>query len=289
MRKFIVPVLAAFIFISTASAVHAKVIVRDQSVVKVNEDINMGQDMSLKDLVAIKGNVNVKGNVSGDVVAVLGNVHLFPTAKVAGDVVAIGGKVIKDKGAIVAGKVSGSALAGEKARMTKEAGIMDNSMYGSYVWMCFFSGVLFFKAIMTIGFIGLAMLTIAFFTGRVGNISSFAERNWFNSLLWGILGMLLIIPAALLLMITMIGIPLIFIEMLLVSMAMTIGYIAVAQLIGKKVTKALKKPNQPMLIEAVWGIFILFLIDIIPVIGPIVKLLALTIGFGAALTTKLGA
>ncbi len=287
MKKFFVLVLAAFIFISTASAVHAKVIAKESSVVKVNENINMGQGMTLNDLVAIRGNVNVKGNVNGDVVAVLGDVHLFPTAKVGGNVAAIGGRIIKDRGAVIAGRTNMIALVSKEGNMTKEAGEMDN-LVGSYLWMCF-SGILFFKVIITIGFIGLAMLTIAFFTARVGNISSCVERNWLNALLWGILGLILILPVALLLAITLIGIPLIFIEMLLISIAMTLGYIAVAQLIGKKVTKALKKPNQPMLIEAIWGIFILFLIDIIPIVGPIVKMLVLTIGFGAAITTKLGA
>jgi cytoskeletal protein CcmA (bactofilin family) len=280
-------VLAAFIFISAASAVHAKVIAKESSVVKVNENINMGQGMTLNDLVAIRGNVNVKGNVNGDIVAVLGDIHLFPTAKVAGNVVAMGGRVIKDKGAVISGRMNVIALGGGNVKMTKEAGAMDN-MYGSFLWMCF-SGMIFFKAVVTIGFIGLAMLTIAFFTGRVGKISSYAEKNWFNALLWGILGLILILPVALLLVITLIGIPLILVEMLLISMATTLGYIAVAQLIGKNITKALKKPNQPMLVEAVWGIFILFLIDIIPIVGPIVKMLALTIGFGAAITTKLGA
>lgn len=287
MKKFIVMFLAVLIFISAAPAVHAKVIANAPSVVKVSENINMGQGMSLKDLIAIKGNINVKGNVNGDVVAVLGNIHLFPTAKVAGDVVSIGGSIAREKGSVVRGKVNVIMFGAGDVLKAKEAGEMDN-MYGPYMGMIF-SGVLFFKAITTIGFIGLAMLTIAFFMGRVGNISSFAERNWFNALLWGILGIILIVPVALLMVVSIIGIPLIFIEMLLISIAMTMGYIAVAQLIGKKITKALRKPNQPMLVEAVWGIFILFLIDIIPLVGPIIVFLASVIGFGAAIATKLGA
>jgi hypothetical protein len=76
--------------------------------------------------------------------------------------------------------------------------------------------------------------------------------------------------------------------MVLLSMAMTVGSIAVSQLIGKKVTKALRKPNQPMIIEVVWGLVVLFLIDLIPVLGGLIKFLLITAGFGSAIITQLG-
>jgi hypothetical protein len=69
---------------------------------------------------------------------------------------------------------------------------------------------------------------------------------------------------------------------------MIVGYIAVSQLIGKKLTRAFRKPNQPMIVEVVWGLVILFLIDLIPVLGGIIKCLVVTFGFGSAIVTRLG-
>ena len=279
MKKFFVLFLAAFLLVSMVSISHARVLVKDSSVVKVNEDINMGQDLIFKDLVTIKGNINVKGDVGGDVVAVLGSVHLYPTAKVAGDVVSVGGKVIKDDGAKIKGNTTEIAIGKEG---------VNNMPACPLIGIAGLTGCLFFKVLMIIGFIGLAMLVVSFFTGEIGNVSACVERSWSRAFLVGILGMILILPLAFMLLISIVGIPLILIEMVLISMAMTVGSIAVSQLIGKKVTKALRKPNQPMIIEVVWGLLILFLIDLIPFIGGLIKCLLITAGFGSAIITQLG-
>jgi hypothetical protein len=283
MRKFWVylfVLLACSTFVTSADA---RVLVRDNNVVKIGENVNMGADMNLKDIVVIKGDANIKGTVAGDVVAVFGKVHIFPTARVTGDIVTIGGLVIKDAGSIVGGEITQIAIGGGK-----EAAKMNMAgEYGPYMGSII-GGTLFFKVMILLGFIGLAMVVISFMTKQVGVISSKIETQLLNSLLWGVLGTLLILPVALLLAITIIGIPLIFIEMLFLSVAMTLGYLAMSQLIGKSVTKALKKAGQPMLLEVIWGLLILFLIELIPGLGMVVKCAALTIGFGAAILTKLG-
>jgi len=280
VKKLFVLVLTAFILISMISISHARVLVKDTSIVKVNEDINMGQGLIFKDVVAINGNVNVKGDVGGDVVAVLGNVHLFPTAKVAGDVVSIGGKIVKDEGSKIKGEITEMAISKEGVKMIE--------MYAPLIGTMGMGGFLVFKVLMFLGFIGLAMIIISFMTKQIGVISSKIEKQWLKTLLWGILGYILICPVAILLAITIVGMPLIMVEAVLVSIALTMGYIAASQLIGKKFTKAIRKPNQPMIVEVAWGLAILFLIDFIPFLGPLVKCLVLTMGFGSAIVTKLG-
>ena len=280
MKKLFVFALAAFLLISIATVSHARVLVKDSSVVKLNEDINMGQGLNFKDLVAIKGNINVKGDVGGDIVAVLGNIHLFPTARVAGDIVSIGGKIEKDEGAKVKGEITEIIIGKGGEKMAE--------VYAPLVVGMGVGGLLLLKALAFLGFIGLSMMIVSFMTGQIGAISSKIEKEWLKALLWGIAGFVLIGPIAILLAITVIGIPLIIVEMILVSIAMFAGYIAVSQLIGKKFTKAIRRPNQPMIIEVMWGLAILFLVDMIPVIGMIVKCLAMTFGFGSAIITKLG-
>jgi cytoskeletal protein CcmA (bactofilin family) len=280
VKKLFVCVLAAFLLVSIVSVSHARVLVKDTSVVKLNEDINMGQGLMFKDLVAFKGNVNVKGDVGGDVVAVLGNVHLFPTARVSGDIVSIGGKITRDEGSKVKGEIT-EIVIGKGGEKMAEA-------YAPLVVGMGVGGLLLLKALAFLGFIGLSMIIVSFMTGKIGAMSSKIEKEWLKTLLWGILGFVLIGPIAVLLAITVIGIPLIVVEMILVSIAMLTGYIAVSQLIGKKFTKAIRRPNQPMIIEVMWGLAILFLVDMIPVLGMMVKCLAMTFGFGSAIMTKLG-
>jgi hypothetical protein len=280
LKKLFVPVLAAFFLVSMLSVSYARVLVKDSSVVKVNEDINMGQNLILKDLVAIKGNINVKGDVGGDVVAILGSVRLFPTARVAGDVTSVGGKVIKDNGARIKGRIMEIAVGKEGKNMTEA--------YVPLILTMGMGGFLVLKTLMFLGFIGLSMIVVSFMTKRIGAMSSKIEKELLKTFLWGILGYILICPLAILLAITIIGIPLIIVELVLVSVAVTMGYIAVSQLIGKRFTKAIRKPNQPMIVEVIWGLLILFLVDLIPVVGPLVKCVVLTFGFGSAIVTKLG-
>ncbi|MFH1710675.1 MAG: hypothetical protein ABH860_06420 [bacterium] len=280
MKKLFVLVLAALLLASMFSISYARVIVKDVSVVKINEDINMGQDLIFKDLVAISGNINVKGDVGGDVVAVLGSVHLFPTARVAGNIASIGGRVVKDEGAAVKGNITEIAVSKEGVKMMEGCTPLIVTMG--------MGGFLVLKALVFLGFIGLSMIMVSFMTKQIGVISSKIEKQWVKTLLWGLLGYILICPLAILLAVTIVGIPLIVIEAVLVSLAVTMGYVAASQLIGKKFTKAIKKPNQPMIIEVIWGLSILFLVDLIPVLGGIIKCLVVTLGFGSAIITKLG-
>lgn len=280
MKKFIVFVLAALLLTSCAALCDARVIVRDKSVVKIGEDINMGEELHLKDLVAIKGNVSVKGIVDEDVVAVLGSITLYPTAKVNGDVVAVGGNIVRHEGSQVKGDIVEIGISKGGANMI--------ASYAPFIGIVGIGGFLVLKVLVLLGFIGIAAILVSFMTPQIGVISSNIEKEWVKALLWGILGALLICPVALLLAVTIIGIPLILIEILFVSIAMTMGYVAVTQIIGKKFTKAIKKPNQPMLIEVIWGLVILFLIDLVPFAGPIIKGLVATIGFGGAIVTRLG-
>jgi len=280
VKRLVILFLTAILIASCFSAAYAKVLVRGDSVVKMGEDINMGDDLTFEDLVTIKGNINVKGTVNGDVVAMLGSVHLFPTANVKGDVVSIGGIVLRDKGARVSGNVSEIGVnKGGEAMAPAYAPVMGVMMTG---------GFLMFKVLVFLGFIGLAMIMISFMTKQIGAVSAKIEKEWRKSLLWGFLGLVLIPLVALILAITLIGIPLIAIEAILVSLAVTVGYISIAQLIGKKFTAAIRKPNQPMVVEAIWGLLILFLIDLVPVLGPIIKCVAVIMGFGAAIVTKIG-
>ena len=81
--------------------------------------------------------------------------------------------------------------------------------------------------------------------------------------------------------------PLIGLLILLVVLALILGYITSAVYIGKNVMLAFKKIAPPFM-DAILGILILFLIGFIPLIGPVLKALFLVAGFGAVATTRFG-
>jgi hypothetical protein len=97
----------------------------------------------------------------------------------------------------------------------------------------------------------------------------------------------MVIPIAILLAISIIGIILIPLEILLIVLALIIGYIASAIFIGKSVLLALKKAPVPF-VDAILGILILFMIGFVPIIGPIMKTFFLIAGFGAVIATRFG-
>jgi hypothetical protein len=276
MKKYVLFVLSAAILFASLTASHAVVLSQGKSIVKIGEDINLGQYLRMNDLLAINGDVNVKGQVVNDVVAVLGTVHLFPTARVGGDVVVVGGKLIKDAGAQVGGETVQRGFEGATAM---------NEIPTAAIGSVNFFAV---NILMFLGLLGLAILFAALMTRQVGVVSSYIEKNWWKSLLWGILGAILIIPVAGLLAVTIIGIPLILVEIVFISLALALGLVGVSQLIGKKVTRALRRPGQPMMLEGIIGIVVLFLVNLVPLLGGLVCLVAATMGFGSALVNKLG-
>ena len=280
MRKIFAFCLVAALLLSCVGGSQAVDIVSGSSIVKIGEDIHISAGTSVNSAVAIRGNIYVRGTVDEDVVAVLGDVRLYPTARIGKDAVSVGGRVIKDPAAMVGGDIVDISI-GRRAR-----GMIRNLV--PYVGVMPVVGFVVFRILLLLGFIGLAALLISFLTRHVGVIAARIEKSWWKALLWGILGVILIVPAMVFLTISIIGIPLIFVLIIFVSIAMVMGFVAVADIVGKRIIRVAKKKKQSIFIEAILGLIILFLVDLIPIIGGIVRAAALLMGFGASLTTKLG-
>ena len=238
-------------------------------------DVEVPKEMVANDVVAIGGSVTVLGRIEGNVVAVGGSVTLKARSYVGGQVVVIGGSLVKDPDAEVAGKIT-------QIDMPHFIPSLGSFMRGT--WLAVWATI---SILSLLGFLGLAILLVALAPEHMVATVSMLEKAFVNMLLRGILGMMLIVPVAALLAISIIGIILIPLEILLVALAFVIGYIAAAILIGKNILIALKKAPVPF-IDAILGIFVLFLIGFVPLAGPLVKIVLLTAGFGAVLTTRFG-
>lgn len=271
MFKKIAILFLLLLFISPAfAALKGLESAKEEGIVKVGESIVVPEGAEIKAAVAVGGNVEVAGTVREDVVAVGGNVILQKSAVVGGDAVAVGGKVEKMAGSLVKGQVT--EIKFPAAMITKGFG-----------W-----GIAILSILSFIAFVVLAVILVALFSKPLGVTSYYVEKLPGQALLWGLLLAILTPLIIVLLVLSIIGITFIPLYLLLLWAAGVFGYVAVSQLIGKKVLKALRVYNRPMMWEMVVGLILLCLIGFLPVLGWIAKGLAALMGLGAVLATRFG-
>jgi hypothetical protein len=268
MKKSIQLILSIVLFIGISSGLLAS----DRSVIKIGSDVHIEKDTRVEDAVAVGGSVYVDGIVDGDAVAVGGTIHLGEDAIIHGDAVTIGGDIDKAEGSIIYGD------------------IVD---VGTFNFENIFEGKHFFgghpsiprglKFIPLIGLIALALLIAVLIPTELGTITNNIKNEPIIMFLYGLLGIILVVPLAIMLAISIIGIALIPLEILAVFLASLIGYLAVAIIIGKRLLRAFNKDNPAVILSAILGILILWFIGLIPIFGCIVKVIAYIIGFGAVI------
>ncbi|HRS86525.1 MAG TPA: polymer-forming cytoskeletal protein [Syntrophales bacterium] len=249
------------------------------SLFRIGSDVTVEEGQRVNHVVTVRGQITVSGHVEGHVVAVGGSVVLTRRAVVLGNVVSIGGIVVAARGADVHGSVTELNAANLSEYLTT---VLSEEWEGwSWIWAVF-SLVIF-----------LCVLIIALILGvlipRPLRVVALAiEEDTLRVTLWGLLGLILVVPLAVLLTISVVGIVLIPLEMILVVSAGLMGFIAVAQLVGRRIYALFHKKGQPVIRETFWGLLALWLIGWAPYIGWIVKVLALMIGLGAVIFTRFG-
>lgn len=243
-------------------------------IIKLRKDLDISKEMVVNDVIVIDGNLTVLGRVEGNAVVVGGTMTLKRGSRVGGDVVVVG-EISKDPDAEVIGKIT-------QIYMSHFIPSVIDFFKGG--WMVFWAAI---SLLVLLGFLGLSVLVVALVPEHMGAIALSLERSFLSMFLWGALWIMLIVPIAVLLAISIVGIVLIPFEVLLVALALLIGYIASAIFIGKKIFTAMNKQVTPFL-SAILGIVILFLIGFIPIAGAMAKAVFLIAGFGAVVTSKLG-
>lgn len=271
MKKLLVGVAAAFILLSLCTSASAK----GEDVIRFYRDVSIAQGENVRDVVAIGGSVTVFGRVDGNVTALGGFVILKPDSYVGGEIVSIGGEVIKEPGAELIGRVT-------TIYMPHFIPSFATLLKGG--WLALWATI---SILVLIGFLGLAILVIALIPDHMKVVVKSLDVSFGIMLLWGLAWMILIVPIAALLAVSIIGVILIPVQILIVVLALIIGYIAAGVFIGKHILSSFMKKPLPLL-DALLGIVVLFLIGFIPIVGPVIKGLFLTAGYGAVLVTRFG-
>ena len=266
----------AIILLALSLALLPAGIARASDRVRIGGDVVVEKGETVKDAVAVGGDVTVNGVVQNSAVAVGGSVFLGPDAVVRKDVVAIGGVIARKEGARIGGDIVEMSIPGLAAVLP--------FMNGEHT----FGWLAAFEIITFAGLMALALLVVALLPGSMDLISSCVRQNTLKVILSGILGTLVVIPLAVFLVITVIGIPLVVLEILLIGCAMFVGYIAMAMFLGRRLAAAFNHPGLNMLWMTSMGLVILWVIGWVPFVGPAVKSIAAVIGFGAVLVTIFG-
>ena len=244
---------------------------QERNRIHIGDDVLVEIGEEVGTAVSIGGDVRVYGTVRDGVISVGGSVFLGPEAVVHGDVTTIGGMVVKQEGAIVSGDINTC----DTTRITSFFERPPPSSWKEDRGTPFMPGMFPF-----LGFLALALIVVALLPEKVDLISSTIRYHTGISLLWGVIGTLLIFPVALVLVISLVGIILIPLEILVVFIAFFLGSVAVARIIGERIIVAIKKSGSPMVIETLVGSVVLWATGLIPVVGWMVISAAAVIGFG---------
>jgi hypothetical protein len=257
----------------TADATEAR------SVFKIGSDVVIEVGQKVRNVVAIGGQITINGKVDNHVVAIGGSAVLTKTAFVGGNVVSLGGVIVMARDA----QVNGSLTEINSSNFYDALTASLSTEWEGWSWIFAIISLSFFLVILV-----LALLIVALLPKPITVVAEAITHHTYKVVLWGLFGLIMIAPLALLLTVSVVGIALIPLEVIVVACAILLGFVAVGQLVGRKTYRLLKRPNSGMVRETFWGLILLWLIGWLPYIGWMVKAVAIVIGLGAVLVTRFG-
>lgn len=264
----------------------------------------MGQDLTLpanevaEDVVVVSGRANVEGHARGDVVVVLGSVHVGKGAVVDGSLVAVAGDVTIEDGAIVHGdfvSVASTVTAPETFRADGEHVLVGAGGMGRHLgavvpwltkgllwgrlivpsvgWMWPFIAVLFFVSL---------MLNLAF-DGAVRACARTLFDRPLSTFFMGLLMLLLIGPVMFILVVSVVGIAVIPFVLCALVIAWIIGKVGVTRWIGASLVSEEADNRIHTARSFAIGFGILCLAYMVPILGIMSWVVVSVFGLGAAI------
>jgi hypothetical protein len=267
--------LITCLFLCSAATVRAD----SANIIKIGSNVTIEEGTKVRNVLAIGGQITVDGVVENHVVSIGGSIVLTRTAVVGGSVFSLGGIVVRGRGAEVYGNLTEINTDDISEAITKAL----SEEWEGWSWIFAIVSLSIFLGVLLV-----TILTVFLIPKPVRLISSAIKEKPFKVTAWGLTGLVLVVPLAVLLAVSVIGIVLIPLEMAIVLFAVLLGFIAVSQLVGRKLFTVLKRHDQSLMRETIWGLLILWLIGWIPYMGWMIKMCAIVIGLGGVLLTRFG-
>lgn len=226
------------------------------------------------EVMTIGGSVTIDGSVEGDVVAIGGTVRIGPTARVTGDVVVVAGTLDRHPDADILGETIAVTVA-ESLRFGVD-----------WRWDSWFDAWRYWPLTLlyVAGLFALAALVAAWVPDRVRAVEQHMETNAGRSIVIGLLTLLLLVPLTVVLLLTIIGPPLLWVGFFVAKM---FGYVALVSLIGRTVSQRFFS-EASSLWQLVAGVLIVAVLRYVPIAGGLFSFIATVWSVGAVLDTKFG-
>lgn len=234
---------------------------------------------------ALGGSVTVNGKVDGDVASMGGDVWLGPEAVVGGDLIVLGGKLYHDPSARVAGKTLATTYFQDELRHTF------SQREGSVLTRHFERNALLWRLARVLAWFIIAVLVILFIPVQTAFAMDRFERDFAKISVIGLLALIVFIGLLALfsLMIKIvIGIPLVFLLILLLFSMWAFGAVAFYLTIGRFLVRWLLKRPLPLALYALLGLILWSLLSFIPVVNWFIPYLVFIFALGISLATKFG-
>ncbi len=223
-------------------------------------------------IVAAGGNIDIKGNARNVVIAG-GNVNIHSTAVISRDAVISAGNVIN------AGRINGNlTVRAENFQNTGSAGNVD--FRKSEVSQSFRQLISIFRVLITIGFLILGVLFIRLFPAQFFRVEEEVRKSTLLKTAVGFVAIIVSAVVIILVAITVIGLPVAAISAMLFVIALLLSTIFVAFTLGKKILDLFKLKTGDLWTFIV-GFIILSLLFEIPYAGWLIRIVAISLGFGA--------
>jgi uncharacterized RDD family membrane protein YckC len=272
-------------------------------VVRVGTPLNLGQNSAVRDAVVIMADATIAGRVFGDIVVVLGNLRLEPTAEVEGSIVVVGGVATVLPGAkldndfaIIGGAIDappGFTPRGEHVligppelgeAMREITPFFTRGLLWGRVIVPSLSWIWTFVAIVLL--INLA-IAVTFPSAVTASARTLATRPLATAVV-GMLSLLLFAPIVTILAISVVGIIVIpFVSCALV-IAWVLGKVSVAQWLGSRVIRQEDPDSRGQAVRSMLiGFVVLCLVYMVPLIGLAAWAMVGVLGLGAATLTAM--
>ena len=255
---------------------------RWRDVVAIRGNVRLEAGSSARQVTAILGNVEIGpgATVEKEVVAVGGNVHVSSGAHVGNDAVSIGGEVSIDQGGTVDGQevsVSVPGIGSLVGLATPSESTSKGVSIGLKIGHAIAKFVVFFLP---------ALLLRALAPARLERVTASLSRAPFRDVMVGLLGTIAMPVLTVLLAVTIVGIPLILVQIMAIILAAILGYTALALLVGRAILSGERTGGA--LLQLALGIGIVVLVSEIPFLGVIAMVSAWLLVFGAVLRSRGG-
>ena len=244
-------------------------------------NIRLESGSRARQVTAVMGSVDIGPGVQIDreVVAIGGDVHVSPGAHVGGDVVSVGGKLVLDEGARIDGQQTAVDVPGL-------GGLL--SIAGSRPWSAPEAplAIRIGHAIAQFAmFLALGLLLLVITPRRVEAVGNSLANAPGKALLTGFLGTLAVPVLALLLIVTIVGIPLVAVLVLALVAGGILGFTALAQMLGDRLPLG---PRGGQVLRLAVGTALLIVATKVPILGLLVWIAGWLFIFGAVLRTRFG-